>query len=170
MGRPRVLDGQLLFLIALLALLLGVAWWRGGPELAGEGLAGGARMLLRFGLLIGVSLLAAGVAEVLVPRDWIGGALGEESGLRGILIGTAAGVATPAGPFVSMPIAAVMLRSGAALGPVVAFVTGWSLLALHRLVAFEVPILGLRFALFRWSLCLVLPVLAGLAARALSRN
>ena len=79
-------------------------------------------------------------------------------------------MATPAGPFVSMPIAAVMLRSGAALGPVVAFVTGWSLLALHRLVAFEVPILGLRFALFRWSLCLVLPVLAGLAARALSRN
>ena len=170
MGRPRVLDAQLLFLVALLGLLLALAWWRGGTELAAAGLVGGGRMLLRFGLLIAVSLVAAGVAEVLVPREWIGDALGAESGLRGILIGTAAGVVTPAGPFVSMPLAAVMLRSGAALGPVVAFVTGWSLLALHRLVAFEAPILGLRFALFRWSLCLVLPVLAGLAARGLSRS
>ena len=115
-------------------------------------------------------MLAAGVVEVLIPREWIRESLGDQSGLRGILLGAAAGAITPAGPFVSMPIAAVMLRSGAALGPVVAFLTGWSLLAIHRLVAWEAPILGLRFALFRWALSLALPILAGLAARALSRS
>ncbi len=68
-----------------------------------------------------------------------------------------------------MPIAVVLLRSGAETGPVVAYLTGWSLLALHRLIAWEAPILGWNFALFRWGICLALPLLAGLLARALSR-
>ena len=34
------------------------------------------------------------------------------------------------------------IRTGAGAGPVVAFLSSWSLLALHRLVAWEVPILG----------------------------
>jgi len=170
MGKtPGVLDGTLLLVIAVLAVLAGLAWWRGGHELVGQGLDGGVRLMLRYGLVIAVSLLAAGFAEVLIPTDWVRAQLGEDSGLRGILVATAAGTITPAGPFVSMPIAAVMLRSGAGLGPVVAFLTGWSLLALHRFVAWEVPILGWRFAALRFGLCLVFPVLAGLAARAISR-
>jgi uncharacterized membrane protein YraQ (UPF0718 family) len=165
----QVLDGQLLLVLALLAGLAAAAWLAGGSERVAEGLGAGVGLLLRFGLLIVVSLLAAGFAEVLVPRHLIEGALGAGSGLRGILLGTAAGAVTPAGPFVSLPIAAVLLRSGAGTGAVVAFVAGWSLLAFHRLVAWEVPILGWRFALLRWTACLVLPVLAGLAAAALVR-
>jgi uncharacterized membrane protein YraQ (UPF0718 family) len=167
--RVPVLDGQLGFLLALLAGLAGLAFWRGGTPLMAQGLGSGASLLLRFGLLIAVSFLAAGLAETLVPREWVRGALGADSGVRGILIGTAAGAITPAGPFVSMPIAAALLRSGAAVAPVVAFLTGWSLLSLHRLVAWEAPILGLRFALLRYGLSLLLPLLAGLAARALER-
>ncbi|NNL86745.1 MAG: hypothetical protein HKP27_13880 [Myxococcales bacterium] len=60
-----------------------------------------------------------------------------------------------------MPIAVVLLRSGAATAPVVAFLTAWSLLALHRLLAWEVPLLGVRFAATRWAICLLLPFLAG---------
>jgi uncharacterized membrane protein YraQ (UPF0718 family) len=173
MAKPRsasLLDGQLLLLVALLVGLMLLAWWRGGPTLVREGLVGGGSLLLRFALVIAVSFLAAGFAEVLVPREWVEGALGEESGLRGIVLAAAAGIVTPSGPFVSMPIAAVLLRSGAAAGPVVAFVTGWALLALHRLVAWEIPILGARFALFRYAVCIVLPVLAGLIARFLART
>ena len=51
----------------------------------------------------------------------------------------------------------------------VAFLSAWALLALHRLVAWEVPILGWRFAALRYASCLVLPFLAGLVARALTR-
>lgn len=164
-----MLDGQLLFLLGLLGALAALAWWRGGVPLLREGLTNGAGLLVRFGLLIAVSFLAAGVAEVLVPHAWVRGALGADSGLRGLLIGTAAGMLTPAGPFVSMPIAAALLRSGAALPPVVAFLTGWSLLSLHRLVAWEMPVLGIRFSLVRYAVSLVLPLAAGLAARALTR-
>lgn len=169
-GRRRGIDGQLVFLLALLGLLAALAWWRGGPELVREGLAGGAGILLRYGLVIVVALLAAGFAEALVPREWVGSALGERAGVRGILLGTAVGAMTPSGPFVAMPVAAVMLRSGAAAGPVVAYVAAWSLLALHRFVAWEVPILGLRFALLRYGACLLLPILAGLGVRALLRS
>ena len=165
-----MIDGQFFFLVALLAALAGLAFWRGGAPMVREGLTGGAGLLVRFSLVIAISFLAAGFAEVLVPREWVEGALGADSGLRGILLASAAGAVTPAGPFVSMPIAAVLLRSGAGLGPVVAFLTGWSVLALHRLVAWEMPIVGTRFALLRWGVSLVLPVIAGLLARALSRS
>jgi len=160
-----LIDGTLIVLLLALLTLAALAWVQGGQELFARGLSGGWRLLLRYSLVIAVSLLAAGFAEVLVPADWVREQLGANSGLRGILLGTAAGAITPAGPFVSMPIAAVMLRSGAGAGPVVAFLTGWSLLALHRFVAWEVPILGWRFALLRWGVSLGLPVLAGLLAR-----
>ena len=159
--------GTLLILVAALVGLAYAAWLRGGNELLVRGFSGGGELLWRYALVIVLSFLAAGFAEVLVPREWIRTALGHDSGLRGILIASAAGLVTPAGPFVSMPVAAVMLRAGAAPASVVAFLTAWSLLALHRFIAWEVPILGWRFALLRYGLCLALPILAGLAARAL---
>jgi hypothetical protein len=68
-----------------------------------------------------------------------------------------------------MPLAAAMLRSGAAPAAVVAFVTAWSLLAVHRLFAWELPILGAPFALTRWGICLLLPVAAGALMRLFQR-
>lgn len=166
MARGGAIDGTLLLLVAVLVGLVAAAWARGGAELVGRGLGDGGRMLVRFGPVLVVSFLAAGFAEILIPHAWVREWLGADSGLRGILIGAGAGVLTPAGPFVSMPIAAVMVRSGAGIGPVVAFLTGWSLLALHRFVAWELPILGPRLAVLRYAVCLALPILAGLLARA----
>lgn len=165
----RVIDGTLLVLVGLLALLAALAHARGGAEQVGAGFSEGLGLLVRFGPVIVVSFLAAGFADALVPREWVRESLGAESGLRGILLATGAGIVTPAGPFVSMPIAAVMIRSGAGAGPVVAFLAGWSLLAVHRLIAWEVPILGWRFALLRYGACVLLPVAAGFVARALTR-
>jgi len=169
--RPTdILDGQLLFLLVLLAGLAALAWLRGGVPMVRAGLAGGGELLLRFAAVIAVSFLAAGLVQELIPRAWVQSALGAESGMRGILVGTAAGMVTPAGPFVSMPVAAVLLRSGASTPAVVAFLTSWSVLALHRLVAWEVPILGLRFSLLRYAVSIALPIAAGLLTRALVRE
>lgn len=165
-----MLDGTLILMLAILAGLSALAWSRGGADLVGQGFASGASLLLRYALILVVSFLAAGFADILIPHDWIHDTLGSAAGLRGILIASAAGMVTPAGPFVSMPVAAVMLRAGAGIGAVVAFLVAWSLLAVLRLVAWEVPILGWRFALIRYGVCLALPILAGLAARALTRS
>ena len=167
--RGAVIDGTLLALLALLAGLAALAWAQGGRELARQGLGEGAALLWRFGPLIVVSFLAAGFAGLLVPVEWVRAQLGPDSGLRGIALAVGAGIITPSGPFVSLPIAAVMLRTGAGAAAVVAFITAWMLLAVHRLVAWEVPLLGWRFALLRYASCLALPFLAGLIARSLAR-
>ncbi len=158
-------DGALLMLVAVLLGLAALAWWRGGTPLLREGLGSGAEMLLNSGLLVAVSFLAAGLAEALIPHEWMSRAMGVDSGLRGILLAAGAGALTPSGPFVAIPIAAAMGRSGAATGPLVAYLCGWGLLAVHRLVAWEIPILGAQLALTRWGVCLVLPVIAGVLAR-----
>ncbi len=167
--KSRVLNGTLILMLGVLALLAYLAWARGGSETLRQGFGDGGGLLYRYAPLIIVSFLAAGFVEALIPREWVRDTLGHGSGLRGILIATGAGIVTPSGPFVSMPIAAVMVRSGASAGPVVAFLSAWALLALHRFIAWEVPILGWRFALLRYGVCLVLPVLAGLLARVLVR-
>ena len=162
-------DGTLLLLVAIVAALSAVAWLRGGEELLRRGLADGGALLWRYALLICVSFLAAGLASAVLPEEWVRRSFGAEAGFGGILLATAIGMVTPAGPFVAIPIAAVMMRNGAAAGPIVAYVSGWSLLALHRFIAWEVPMLGWRFAALRYGSCLVLPPLAGLIARAVVR-
>ena len=169
MERKRVFDGTLIFLIAVLLWVAALAHWRGGSAAVTQGFTEGWDQLVRFGPMIVISFLAAGFADQLIPQDWVREQLGAESGFRGIALATAVGIVTPAGPFVSMPVAAAMIRTGAGAGPVVAFLSSWSLLAVHRLIAWEVPILGWRFALVRYATCASLPFFAGFAARALSR-
>jgi len=156
-------------MVGILVVLGGIALVRGGPALAVEGLGGGARQFLRFALILFISFLVAGLVESLVPRAWVSRALGESAGFRGILLATAVGLVTPAGPFMSLPLAAGMLSAGAAPASVVAFVTAWGLLAIHRLIAWEIPMLGAPFALSRWLLCLGVPLVMGWLARLLWR-
>lgn len=49
----------------------------------------------------------------------------------------------------------------------VALIAGWSVFALHRMLAYEAPIMGWRFVGLRLASCAVLPVLAGLIAEAI---
>jgi hypothetical protein len=46
----------------------------------------------------------------------------------------------------------------------IAFVTAWSVFAFHRIVMYEIPIMGARFAMLRLLSSLVLPPLAGTLA------
>ena len=166
----KIFDASFWIVTGVLIALGGVAFGRGGMPLLSEALTNGIRLFARFGAVIFISFLAVGLAETLMPRDWVSGALGEESGWKGLVVATLAGLITPAGPYISMPLAAGMLRSGAAPATIVAFLSAWSLLAIHRLVAWEIPILGVAFALTRWTLCLALPVLAGALARIIFRS
>ena len=165
----KILDSNFWIVFGLLVLLSGVAFMRGGTPLLSEGLGSGARLFAKFGAVIFLSFLVAGLAESLMPREWVAAALGEEAGVKGLFVASAAGMITPAGPFVSMPLAAGMLRSGAAPASVIVFLSSWSLLALHRLIAWEIPILGASFALTRYVACLLLPILIGLLARVVLR-
>ncbi len=144
------------------AVLLAVGYLRGqGQHVAGVRM--GVRMTVEMMPLLVLALLVAGLAQALLSEDMVSRWIGPEGGLRGIFVGSFAGACAPGGPFVSLPIAAGLLRAGAGPGTMVAFLTGWSLWAFSRL-PMEVGILGWRFALVRLASTLLLPPLAGLIA------
>ena len=116
--------------------------------------------------LLVFAFIVAGMVQVLVPRELLSKWVGVESGMRGIIIGAMAGGLSPGGPFVNLPLAAGLLRSGASVGTMVAFLTGWSLWAVSRL-PMEVGILGWKFTLIRIASTCFFPPIAGLVAQSL---
>ena len=142
--------------------LLVIAYQRGGGEHI-LGLKSAGNLLLQITPLLIFAFIVAGMIQVLVPTEMISKWVGAESGFRGILIGTAIGGLTPGGPFVTLPIAAGLLRTGAGVGTMVAFMTAWSLLAFSRL-PLEIGLLGWKFTLIRLACTFFFPIIAGLIA------
>lgn len=152
---PTIIMG----ILALVAVLVG---YQKGQHISG--LKESAAMTIQILPLLIFAFIVAGMVRVLLPHDIISRWIGEESGVKGVLIGTVAGAFTPGGPYVSMPIVAGLLRSGASVGTMVAYITGWSLWAISRL-PMEVGILGLRFTVIRLLSVLIVPPIAGLLAQ-----
>jgi hypothetical protein len=59
------------------------------------------------------------------------------------------------------------LAAGAGPAQMVALISAWSVLGLHRVLVWEMPVMGRRFVLLRLASGAALPVLAGLLAEAL---
>ena len=58
-----------------------------------------------------------------------------------------------------------MLAVGADFGATIALVVSWTLIGYGRAVAWEMPIMGADFTLWRIVLCLPMPILAGALGR-----
>ncbi|MEL7258169.1 MAG: hypothetical protein AAFN80_10065, partial [Pseudomonadota bacterium] len=87
-------------------------------------------------------LLIAGLVKQLTGKDRITAALGTDSGLRGLVIATAAGTLTPGGPFMSFPIVYALWGAGAEAGVLVTYITAWALLGFVKMIAWEMPLMG----------------------------
>jgi uncharacterized membrane protein YraQ (UPF0718 family) len=145
-------------------ILLVIGYYKGqGQHISG--MKSALNMTVEILPLLVFAFIAAGMIRVLLPHELISKWVGAESGIRGILIGTAAGGLSPGGPYVSLPIVAGLLRTGAGVGTMVAFLTGWSLWAVSRL-PMEVGILGWKFTLIRIASTFFFPPIAGLIAQA----
>jgi len=146
----------------LAAALLLVGYFRGqGEHVAGSRTA--LQLSVQVLPLLIFAFLTAGMIQALVPKELISSWIGAGSGLRGILLGTVAGGFAPGGPYISLPIAAGLLRSGAGVGTMVAFLTGWSLWSVARL-PMDVGILGWKLAGIRLACTFFFPPIAGLLA------
>ncbi|MEX0852381.1 MAG: hypothetical protein WD036_03735, partial [Bauldia sp.] len=58
--------------------------------------------------------------------------------------------------------AAVFVRAGASTPALITFITSWSIFAAHRIVIYEIPLLGASFLRLRLLSAGGLPLLAGL--------
>lgn len=147
----------------LAVILLFIGYYKGqGHHISGMRLA--LNMTVEILPLLILAFIVSGMLQVLLHKELLSKWVGEESGMRGILIGTIAGGLAPGGPYIGLPIVAGLLHSGASLGTVVAFLTGWSLWAVSRL-PIEAGILGWRFSLIRFASTFFFPPIAGLIAQ-----
>ena len=153
-------------IMAVLAIVLFIAGYNKGHGEHITGLKTAMNMTLEILPLLICAFIIAGMIQVLLPHETISKWIGAESGIKGILFGTVAGALSPGGPYVSLPIVAGLLRSGAGVGTMVAFLTGWSLWAVSRL-PMEVGILGWKFTLIRIACTFFFPPIAGWIAHSL---
>lgn len=120
-------------------------------------------------LRLPLALLAAAFIAQLLPEQAIAELFGEDSGWRGVLIASILGVTLPGGPMVAFPLIIVFHDAGAGISQLIALLTSWSLLGLHRMAAHEIPMLGTQFTLARAAASLPLPAVAGYCTGAVAQ-
>jgi uncharacterized membrane protein YraQ (UPF0718 family) len=152
-------------LVVIAAVLFIVAWRRGDGSHR-EGAVQGWRTLRRSVVLLLLAFAIVGYITALSPQDLVQTWIGPDSGWTGLLLGTLLGIALPGGPYVVFPLIAVLYQAGAGVGPTVALITSWAMLAFISLT-FELSFMGWRFSAARWGLGLLFPIIAGFIAQLL---
>jgi uncharacterized membrane protein YraQ (UPF0718 family) len=155
-------DATLIILFGLVVAALVVAYHR-DAALPMRGLEASGRLVRGVWIELALGFVLAGLIEVLIPQAvlarWLGG--GERLG-QGILVGWAAGLVLPGGPYVYFPVAANLFRNGAEAGPIIALLTAKTLVSPVRTLTYEAPLLGWPLTLARFIPALLLPPVLGL--------
>src|SRR5207245_2483536 len=116
-----------------------------------RGLAASARLVRSVWIELALGFVLAGLIEVLLPQPVLSRWLGPERVGHGILIGWAAGLVMPGGPYVLFPIAADLFRHGAAPAPLITLLTAKTLVSPIRTLTYEAPLLGWPLTLARFA-------------------
>jgi uncharacterized membrane protein YraQ (UPF0718 family) len=154
------MDISTLIMLGVAFLLLAAVYLR-APQLAGEGLRSSVALILEITPRMIAAFIIAGLIQVIVPPEIIARWMGKESGSKGIFIGMILGTLTPGGPMMQFPIIASLYKSGIGIGPLVSYLTAWSLLGFQRLIMWEFPFLGVKVVVVRLLASILFPVLAG---------
>jgi uncharacterized membrane protein YraQ (UPF0718 family) len=158
---PRVsLDPSMIVLSVLALVFAGIAYLK-DPGLPAVGARNGLALLWFVLPRLVPALILTGMLQVVIPQDFIARHFGRGAGLRGIVMATGAGLLTPGGPMVSVPLAVALGHSGAGMAALVAYMTSWSLFGMHRIISWEAPLMGWRFVTVRVLSSLAFPVIAG---------
>lgn len=151
----------ILWIIAL--ILLGFGWWEGKDTIK-RGANFTWEITKRNALVIVLAFLIVGFIEILSPTEIVQAWIGPDSGWKGLILAEIVGLLLPGGPYVVFPLIAILAESGASLASVVTLVTSWSTQSLLT-VSFELPFMGWRFTVIRWSMGLLIPLTAGLVTQ-----
>jgi uncharacterized protein len=154
-------DATLWILLALVLVAVAVAFAR-DAALPWRALQSSARLVRGVWLELALGFVLAGLLEVLIPQPVLSRWLGTERPAQGILVGWAAGLVIPGGPYVLFPVVANLVRNGAAPGAVIALLTAKTLVSPIRMLTYEAPLLGWPLTLARCIPGLLLPPLLGL--------
>jgi uncharacterized membrane protein YraQ (UPF0718 family) len=164
--RLRKIFDRSFWIMAGLAALSGVACYAmKGPEAFFHTFSTDLELVAMIVPRLGAALLIAASIQVLLPREKVARWLGDQAGLKGILLASVAGMVTPGGPMTSFPVVNALHEAGTGRRALVAYLTSWSTQGFQRILMWEVPLMGLEFATFRFLVSLPLPIVAGLISR-----
>jgi uncharacterized membrane protein YraQ (UPF0718 family) len=150
-------------ILGLVILFLGtVAYQQAGWDLVWGGFRSGIGILIKELPLLAGAFLTAGFLQTLIKKDFITRWLGRESGIKGIVLACLGGGLIPGGPYAYYPIAGALLKSGAGLGVLVAFVSAKNLWSISR-IPLEIAILGPTLTIRRYLITFLIPPLLGIA-------
>ena len=113
---------------------------------------------------VGAAVLIAAFLQILVPKEVISRLIGENAGVKSVIIATFAGALTPGGPLTSFPVVIALYAAGANKGALVAYLSSWAIIGMQRIIVWELPLLGPDVTAVRVGASILLPVIAGTIA------
>ena len=149
-------------IMAVLSLIAFVVAYNKGQHV--KGLIVAKDLTIQVLPLLIFAFILAGMIQVLIPPELISKWIGQQSGFKGIIIGSIAGGLLPGGPYVTLPIVVGLAKVGASIPVLVAMITGWSLIAVGRL-PMEIGILGPKLTFIRLASVIIFAPLSGLMAK-----
>ncbi|WP_457567276.1 permease [Desulfurobacterium sp.] len=114
-------------------------------------------------------MILMGLFAVFIPEDMIVKHLGETAGLKAIVLGILMGT-LPTGPlYVAFPMASALLKKGARISCVVAFLSAWACIKIPQELV-ELQFLGFKFMMARLTLTVIFVTLMSMAIEKLAGN
>jgi uncharacterized protein len=154
------MDTSTVVMMAAAVIALAVVYFK-SPEAASKGLNATGSLILEITPRMIAAFLLAGLVQAIVPQEVIVRWMGHGTGFKGILIGMTLGGITPGGPMTHFPVIATFYKMGVGIGPLVAYLTAWSLFGLQRIIMWEIPFLGAKVVAIRFAVSFLFPLLAG---------
>lgn len=105
-------------------------------------------------LIFPAVLILMGLADVWIPQEKVEKYLGNNSGIKGLLLSIFMGT-LPTGPvFIAFPLASDLLKKGASIMNVIVLLGAWGSLKVTQ-IGVEIHFLGIEFAFYRVILTLI---------------
>jgi uncharacterized membrane protein YraQ (UPF0718 family) len=156
----RSMDTSTIVMMMAAAVMLAAVYYK-SPEAANKGLNATASLILEITPRMIAAFTLAGLFQAVVPQEVIVRWMGHGSGYKGLLIGLSLGGVTPGGPMTHFPVIASLFKMGVGVGPLVAYLTAWSLFGLQRIIMWEIPFLGPKVVILRVTVSFFFPLIAG---------
>ena len=154
------MDTSTVVMMVAAGIALAVVYLK-SPEAANRGLSATGSLMLEITPRMIAAFTLAWLFQALVPQEIIVGWMGHGSGFKGILIGMSLGGITPGGPMTHFPVIASLFKMGVGIGPLVAYLSAWSLFGLQRVIMWEIPFLGPKVVAIRIAVSFLFPLVAG---------
>lgn len=154
------MDTSTIVMMSAALIALAVIYWK-SPQAAEQGLTATGSLILEITPRMIAAFTLAGLFQAVVPQEVIVRWMGHGSGMKGLLIGMTLGGITPGGPMTHFPVIASLFKMGVGVGPLVAYLTAWSLFGLQRVIMWEIPFLGPQVVAIRIAVSFFFPFVAG---------